>query len=84
VTNIGVRPTLYENYGITIESHILDFDSNVYGDTVRLYFHRLLRREHQFQSAVELTNQIRMDIETSRRYFLRHPVRFDEAGYSFP
>jgi riboflavin kinase / FMN adenylyltransferase len=84
VTNIGVRPTLYENYAITIESHILDFDSNVYGDTVRLYFHRLLRREQQFQSAVELTNQIRMDIETSRRYFRRHPVRFDEAGYSFP
>jgi hypothetical protein len=31
-----------------------------------------------------LTNQIRRDIESSRRYFLRHPVRFDEAGYSFP
>jgi riboflavin kinase/FMN adenylyltransferase len=70
VTNIGVRPTLYENYATTIESHILDFDSNVYGDTVRLYFHVLLRREHQFRSALELTNQIRNDIERSRRYFL--------------
>ncbi|MEO6260119.1 MAG: bifunctional riboflavin kinase/FAD synthetase [Thermoanaerobaculia bacterium] len=82
VTNIGVRPTLYENYATTIESHILDFDSNVYGDTVRLYFHELLRREQQFRSALELTNQIRHDIERSRAYFLRHPVRFDEAGYS--
>ncbi len=72
VTNIGVRPTLYENYATTIESHILDFDSNVYGDTVRLYFHQLLRREQQFRSALELTNQIRQDIERSRRYFLRH------------
>lgn len=72
VTNIGVRPTLYENYATTIESHILDFDSNVYGDTVRLYFHKLLRREQQFRSALELTNQIRMDIERSRRYFLLH------------
>lgn len=72
VTNIGVRPTLYENYATTIESHILDFDSNVYGDTVRLYFHRLLRREQQFRSALELTNQIRQDIERSRRYFLVH------------
>jgi riboflavin kinase / FMN adenylyltransferase len=70
VTNIGVRPTLYENYATTIESHILDFDSNVYGDTVRLYFRVLLRREHQFRSALELTNQIRSDIERSRRYFL--------------
>lgn len=75
VTNIGVRPTLYENYATTIESHILDFDSNVYGDTVRLYFHRLLRREQQFRSALELTNQIRQDIERSRLYFLRHPNR---------
>ncbi len=74
VTNIGVRPTLYENYAITIESHILDFDSNVYDDTVRVYFHELLRRERQFRSALELTNQIRQDIEAARRYFLRHPV----------
>ncbi|MFP5245196.1 MAG: bifunctional riboflavin kinase/FAD synthetase [Thermoanaerobaculia bacterium] len=73
VTNIGVRPTLYENYATTIESHILDFDSNVYGDTVRLYFHALLRREQQFRSALELTNQIRQDIQRSRMYFLRHP-----------
>lgn len=72
VTNIGVRPTLYENYATTIESHIFDFDSNVYDDTVRVYFHQLLRREQQFRSALELTNQIRQDIERSRRYFLRH------------
>jgi riboflavin kinase/FMN adenylyltransferase len=72
VTNIGVRPTLYENYATTIESHILDFDSNVYGDTVRLYFHKLLRREQQFRSALELTNQIRNDIQRSRLYFLKH------------
>jgi riboflavin kinase/FMN adenylyltransferase len=76
VTNIGVRPTLYENYARTIESHILDFDSNVYGDTVRLYFHKLLRREQQFRSALELTNQIRQDIQRSRMYFLRRPIHY--------
>ena len=76
VTNIGVRPTLYENYATTIESHILDFDANVYGDNVRLYFHQLLRREQQFRSALELTNQIRTDIDRTRRYFRAH---LDEA-----
>ena len=80
VTNIGVRPTLYENYATTIESHILNFDSNVYGDTVRLYFHRLLRRERQFRSALELTNQIRTDIEQSRGWFTRHPIRSTGIG----
>ena len=79
-TNIGVRPTLYENYGITIESHILDFDSDVYDDTVRVYFHQLLRRERQFRSALELTGQISLDVERSRRYFARHPIRFNEIG----
>ncbi|MEO6486579.1 MAG: bifunctional riboflavin kinase/FAD synthetase [Thermoanaerobaculia bacterium] len=75
VTNIGVRPTLYENYATTIESHILDFDSNVYGDKVRVYFHALIRREQQFRSALELTDQIRKDTERARQYFSRHPIR---------
>ncbi|HVR42162.1 MAG TPA: bifunctional riboflavin kinase/FAD synthetase [Thermoanaerobaculia bacterium] len=79
VTNIGVRPTLYENYATTIESHILDFDANVYGDDVRLYFHGLLRRERQFRSALELTNQIRSDSERARRWFLRHPAALAAA-----
>ena len=81
VTNIGVRPTLYENYAITIESHILDFDSNVYDDTVRLYFHELIRREKQFRSALELTEQIRRDIERTRGYFARHPVEFRISNF---
>lgn len=80
VTNIGVRPTLYENYATTIESHILDFDSNVYGDNVRLYFHALLRREQQFRSALELTNQIRTDLGRARRFFLTHETGPDAPG----
>lgn len=79
VTNIGVRPTLYENYATTIESHILDFDSNVYEDGVRVYFHALLRREQRFRSALELTNQIRADIERSRQYFQSNSIQL-KAG----
>jgi len=74
VTNIGVRPTLFENYAVTIESHVLDFDSNVYEDEARVYFHRLIRREKRFQSAIELTTQIRSDIDATRLFFLRHPL----------
>lgn len=83
VTNIGVRPTLYENYATTIESHILDFDSNVYGENVRLYFHRLLRREQQFRSALELTNQIRSDIGRTREFSLRNPIAMPEPEDDF-
>jgi len=79
VTNIGVRPTLYENYATTIESHLLDFDANVYGDGIRLYFHKLLRREKQFRSAIELTSQIQKDIQDTREYFLKNPVESKAA-----
>ncbi|MBI2214586.1 MAG: bifunctional riboflavin kinase/FAD synthetase [Acidobacteria bacterium] len=73
VTNVGVRPTLFESGDISVESHILDFDANVYEDEVRVTFHRLIRRERRFGSPQELTNQIRRDIEQTRHYFRQHP-----------
>ncbi|MBL8113336.1 MAG: bifunctional riboflavin kinase/FAD synthetase [Acidobacteria bacterium] len=73
VTNIGRRPTVYEDYLRTIESHILDFSSDVYGESVRLFFFGRLRDEMTFGSMLELTAQIRRDIEATRLYFLTHP-----------
>lgn len=70
VTNIGRRPTVYEDYATTIESYILDFSSNVYGEEIRLWFHDRLRDEQVFPSMLELTAQIRRDVEATRAYFL--------------
>jgi riboflavin kinase/FMN adenylyltransferase len=69
VTNVGVRPTLFESTELSIESHVLDFDANVYEDEVRVRFHRLLRREKRFGSAGELASQIARDLEETRRWF---------------
>jgi riboflavin kinase / FMN adenylyltransferase len=71
VTNIGVRPTVYENYAVTVESHVLDFTADVYREPVRLYFLCRLRDEKVFPSSVELVAQIRRDAEAARRYFER-------------
>jgi riboflavin kinase/FMN adenylyltransferase len=68
-TNIGVRPTVYENYRVTVESHVLDFSGNVYREPVRLFFLRRLRDEMVFPSSVELVAQIGRDVETTRLYF---------------
>ena len=38
VTNIGVRPTVYENSFVSVESHLLDFSADVYREPVRLFF----------------------------------------------
>lgn len=70
VTNIGRRPTVYEDYATTIESFVLDFSSNVYGEEIRLWFHDRLRDEQVFPSMLELTAQIRRDVEATRAYFL--------------
>jgi riboflavin kinase/FMN adenylyltransferase len=74
VTNIGRRPTVYEDYTTTIESFILDFSSDVYGERVRLSFFDRVREEMTFPSMLDLTAQIRRDVEATRRYFLAHPV----------
>lgn len=70
VTNIGRRPTVYEDYATTVESYILDFSSDVYGEAIRLSFHERLRDELVFPSMLELTAQIRRDVEATRLWFL--------------
>ena len=69
VTNIGRRPTVYEDYATTIESYILDFSSDVYGERVRLSFFDRVREEMTFPSMLELTAQIRRDVEATRLLF---------------
>ncbi len=74
VTNIGRRPTVYEDFATTIESYVLDFSSDVYGERVRLSFFERVRDEMTFPSLLDLTAQIRRDVESTRRYFASHPV----------
>ena len=68
-TNIGTRPTVYENYQRVVESHILDFASDVYGARVELEFHQRLREERIFPSVMDLSAQIGRDVEATREYF---------------
>jgi len=69
VTNIGRRPTVYEDYAATIETYVLDFSADVYGEKVRLFFFDRLREERKFPSVMDLTEQIGRDIEAARQYF---------------
>ena len=74
VTNIGVRPTIYQNSLTTVESHLLDFTADVYRERVRLFFLQRLREERTFDSTPQLMAQIRLDVEASRKYFEEHSV----------
>lgn len=71
VTNIGRRPTVYEEFATTIETFVLDFSADVYGEKVRLFFFDRLREERKFPSVTDLSAQIGRDIEETRKYFER-------------
>ena len=48
VTNVGVRPTFYDDSQIFIECHVLDFSGDMYGKGVKLEFLEKIRDEHKF------------------------------------
>ncbi len=75
VTNIGRRPTVYEDYATTIETYVLDFSADVYGEKVRLFFFARLREERKFPSMTDLSEQIARDIEATREFFERMPKK---------
>ena len=66
VTNVGCRPTVRNGSDLTIETFLLDFDGDLYGQELRLEFLRRLRDERRFESLEALRDQIRRDAEEAR------------------
>jgi riboflavin kinase/FMN adenylyltransferase len=62
ITNIGYRPTFGSNK-LLIETHIFDFNSDIYGKRLRLEFIERIRDEKRFESVDALTAEIRRDVE---------------------
>ena len=73
VTNIGMRPTFGET-APTIETHVLDYSGNLYGQTVRLAFVQRLRDERRFEDVDALRAQIDADKRRAERLFTRLAV----------
>lgn len=69
VTNVGIRPTVEQSETVNCETHILDFDRDVYGKTVKVEFLKRLRGEIRFNSPEDLQTQIRADIAQTRIYY---------------
>lgn len=61
--NIGYRPTVGAGNALTIETHILDFDEDIYGLDIRLHFLERIREERRFDSLSALADQLRADKE---------------------
>jgi SHS2 domain-containing protein len=65
VTNVGVRPS-FDSGPRTIETHILDFDDDIYGCDLKVEFVARLRDEQRFDTPDALIAQVRQDSQTAR------------------
>jgi riboflavin kinase/FMN adenylyltransferase len=66
VANLGWNPTFHDQKFST-EVHILDFDQDIYGQTLRVEFVERFRDEATFRSPEELVAQIKRDIAQARK-----------------
>ncbi len=73
VTSIGVNPTFGAGPR-TVESFILNFAQDIYGEAVRLSFVKRIREEKNFASVDELVAQIRRDVASSQAILRDHQL----------
>ena len=69
VTNVGTRPTVSDSDAVSVETFLIDFDGDLYGQQIRLDFYRRLRPEKKFDSVDALRREIEHNIDQTRTYF---------------
>ena len=66
--NIGNRPTIHEEGGLSIEVHLFEFDQDIYGEWLDIEVLAFLRNEKKMNGLEELKKQLETDQENSRIY----------------
>lgn len=66
ITNIGYNPTVNGN-NLTVETHILDFDKDIYGKKITVYFFKRIRSEKKFNSVDELKERLKLDYKFAEK-----------------
>lgn len=69
VTNVGTKPTVSSDAAVGIETHILKFDKDVYGEKITLDFLHYHRPEQKFDNLNELKIQLDQDLRDAKKYF---------------
>lgn len=67
VTNVGVKPTI-GRYKKNVETHIFNFDKELYGKNIKVQFVKRTRNEKKFESVEALSNQIKSDCIMAKAY----------------
>ncbi len=61
-TNVGVRPQFVTGRGELVEAYLIDWSGDLYGQPLRLEFHKRLRGEKRFDSVDTLVEQMGRDV----------------------
>jgi riboflavin kinase/FMN adenylyltransferase len=67
VTNVGVKPTV-GSFQKNMETHIFNFDKELYGKKIRIEFLKKMREEKKFENLDELAKQITRDCVEAKGY----------------
>lgn len=70
-TNVGTNPTV-NGKKLSIETYILDFDDDIYGESLRIEFVEKIREEIKFNSKEELKQQLEQDVDYVRKNYIEH------------
>ena len=65
VTNIGTNPSV-QGEKLTIETHLIDFNADIYGQQLTIAFRKRMRKEATFETLDALKEQIRLDVEAAK------------------
>lgn len=68
ITNIGKNPTVSNVGNLSIETYILDFDEDIYGERIEVEFYDYIRTERKFSGLEELKEQLLMDKNLAEEY----------------
>ncbi len=71
ITNVGVKPTI-GNYSKNVETHIFDFNSEIYGRQIKIEFIKKIRDEVKFENFNKLIEQVKRDCDIARSYHDKH------------
>lgn len=61
VANVGTKPTVNGGAKVLLETHLFDFNQDIYGKYVEVHFKHKIRSEMRFQSVDDLKRQIQLD-----------------------
>lgn len=69
VTHVGMRPTLDNDKAISIETHIFDFDNDIYGRTITIYLYKKIREVRKSNELSLLIEQVTTDRLSARKFW---------------